>query len=150
LPPPPTPPPPTKPEEKPPELAKIKPPEPPKPEPPKPEPPKVKPIEKKPQAPTLALIPKPQPPPPPKQETPPPPPQPKKEVPNFQAKSVEVDDDKNAVNEPPPEATYLSDKNRRVQVETRDTRTNLERIEKGKASASEKSDDKESEEVGGA
>jgi len=62
---------------------------------------------------------------------------------------VEVDDDQNVIEEPPPEAAYLSDKNRRVKEETRDTRTNLDKLSKGKASESEKSDDKDSEDVGG-
>ena len=135
---------------KPPEVAKVKPPEPPKVEPPKPQPPKPKPPEKKPESPTVALIPKPKPPTPPPQ---PPPPEQKQQqkppVQNPHMKKVEVDDEKDVVAEPPPEAAYLSDKNRRVQQETRDTRTNLEKTEKGKASASEKSEDTQSEDVGG-
>jgi TonB family protein len=153
LPPPPTPPPPQPlvvpepPQPKPPEVAKVKPPEPPKPEPPKP----VKPPEKQAKTPELALIqqPKPPPPPPPAQPPPPQPPQPKAQIPKERHKMVEVDDDKHVVNEPPPEAAYLSDKNRRVEEQTRDTRTNLEQTLKGKASASEKSEDTSSEDVGG-
>src|SRR5262249_42197060 len=82
----------------------------------------------------------------------PPPPQPQQKMapPKERHKSVELDDDEHVVNEPPPEAAYLSDKNRRVQEQTRDTRTNLEKLEKGKASPSEKSDDQASEDVGGA
>jgi TonB family protein len=121
-----------------------------------PPPPEAKKDKKKepPKIPELALLPKPPPPPtpPPPQppeEKPPEPPKPKPEIQNPQMKKVEVDDEKNVVDEPPPEAAYLSDKNRRVLEETRDTRTNLDRISKGEASASEKSDDSESEEVGG-
>jgi hypothetical protein len=119
----PTPPPPKPPEPKPPELALVKPPPPKPPEPPPPPPPE----EKKPE----------------EQKPPEQPPQ------MPQMKKVEVDDEKNVVNEPPPEAAYLSDKNRRVEQETRDTRTNLDQISKGDASASEKSEDTESEDVGG-
>lgn len=148
---PPVPQPPEQPTPTPPEIAKVNPTPPQKVEPPKIEPPKVKPPEKKEKVPEVAIIPvKPPPPPPPQQQpTPPTPPQPKVPIPQEHHKAVEVDDDKNVVNEPPPEANYLSDKNRRVKEETRDTRTNLEKIEKGKESASEKSDDTTSEEVGG-
>jgi TonB family protein len=155
----------------PPEVAKLEPPkpEPPKPEPPKPEPPKpVPPPERKPpeppkpqakkpppkppetkEPPKVALIPKPEDKKPPEEKKPeekkPPAQMPKPQ----RHKMVEVDDDKHLVNEPPPDAEYWSDKNRVVAEQMRDTRTNLEKISKGEASASEKSTDTNSQEVGG-
>ncbi len=64
-------------------------------------------------------------------------------------KMVELDDDKHLVNEPPPDAEYWSDKNRKVAEQTRDTRTNLEKMSKGEASPSEKNQNKDATEVGG-
>jgi hypothetical protein len=126
---------------------------PPPPPPPTPEPPKKKPPEK---IPELTIIPKPPPPklvpPPPKPPEPEPPPEPDKPKPDLRAqqmKKVEVDDDEHVTDKPPPEAAYLSDKNRRVEQETRDTKTNLDKLSKGKTDASEKSEDKESEDIGG-
>jgi hypothetical protein len=111
---------------------------------------------KKEKIPELTILPKPPPPklvpPPPKPPEPEPPPEPEKPKPDLRAqqmKKVEVDDEEHVVDKPPPEAAYLSDKNRRVQEETRDTKTNLDKLSKGKADASEKSDDKESEDIGG-
>jgi TonB family protein len=123
----------------PPEVAQAKPPPPPPPQP-KMEIPKPPPV--------VAEAEKPKPPPPPPPPEPPPPEQ-AKALPKEQKKSVEVDDEKNVVNEPPPEAEYFSDKNRRVAEQTRDTRTNLERQSKGEASASEKSENKDETEIGG-
>jgi hypothetical protein len=127
----------TPPAPKPPEVAKQ--------EPPKPPPPKVQPLKPPPpKPPEVAKVEPPKPEPKPE----PPPPQPKQSIPRERHKSVEVDDDKSVVNEPPPEAEYWSDKNRRVAEQTRDTRTNLERKSKGDASASEKSANNDPE-VGG-
>jgi TonB family protein len=82
----------------------------------------------------------------------PPPPQPKekkKEEPQQpRMKAVEVPDE-NEVQKAPDDARFLSDKNRDVAEETHAKETNLEREQRGKVSASSKSDVK-SEEVGGA
>jgi hypothetical protein len=145
------------------------PPQPPQPQPPQPKeptppvaktPPPPKPEEKKKPAPTkppevkeppkVAIVPQ-----PPKPEMKPPEeqkPQPEKEkaqIPKERHKAVEVDDDKNVVKEPPADADYLSDKNRSVAEQTRDTRSNLEKQMNGKSSPSEKSPDTSSEEAGG-
>jgi TonB family protein len=131
-----------------PEVAKIKPPPPP-PEKKKPEPeqqPKVTKVEPKP----LPVPTKPPPPPPPpkpevaKVE----PPKPKKPKPVERHKMVEVDDEKNVVEEPPPDVNYLSDKNRKVAEETVARDRNLEKTEKGKQQASAQSNE-ESKEAGG-
>jgi TonB family protein len=122
---------------------------PPKPQPKKKEEP-IKPPQVK-EPPKAALIPQPpkpveKPPEPPPQ---PPPEQPKAALPKERHKTVEVDDEKNVVKEPPADAEYLSDKNRAVVEQTRDTRSNLEKQENGKSSASDKSQDTSSQEVGG-
>ncbi|MBI4508597.1 MAG: TonB family protein, partial [Deltaproteobacteria bacterium] len=83
---------------------------------------------------------------------PPPPPQPKVPPPELAKERftpVEVDDDDHVVDEAPVDATYLSDKNRRVEKQSRAEDTNLEKESKGKHAASEKSDDLTSAEVGG-
>jgi TonB family protein len=157
------------PEPKPPEIKKMiaraTPPVPPPPEvrpepvvqapPPKPQPPQKK-KEEAPKPPQVKELPKPAliPTPPKPEAKPPEPPQPKPEepkvaLPKERHKAVEIDDEKNVVKEPPADADYLSDKNRSVAEQTRDTRTNLEKQENGKASASEKNDDNISKEVGG-
>ncbi|HWM85494.1 MAG TPA: TonB C-terminal domain-containing protein [Kofleriaceae bacterium] len=83
----------------------------------------------------------------------PPPPQPKEkkkeEVQAPRMKAVEVPDEKNEVEKAPDDARFLSDKNRDVAEETHAKETNLEREQRGKAAASEKSDVK-SDEIGGA
>ncbi len=141
-PPPPIPPPPA------PQSLPVPPPQQQQPKPPEPKKPDIKKPEQKPAE--LALIPKPVDPKKPEEAPPPEPPkQPQAQLKVERIKKVEVDDDKNVVNEPPPEAAYLSDKNRRVKEETRDTRTNLDKMSKGDANASDKSEDRESEEVGG-
>jgi TonB family protein len=80
----------------------------------------------------------------------PPPPQPKQKKEEQQAprmKAVEVPDEKE-VEKAPDDARFLSDKNRDVAEETHAKETNLEREQRGKVAASEKSDVK-SEQVGG-
>lgn len=86
----------------------------------------------------------PEPPQPAAAEPPPPPP----ELPQNM-RAVEVDDDKNVVEEAPDDATHISDKNRDVAEETRATETNLEKESKGEATASAESDDTTSPEIGG-
>ncbi len=129
-----------------PELAKAPPPpvmkkpEPPKPPPPKPEPKvvQVKPPPKPPEPPK----------PPPPEEVAKPTPKPKK-IPKFERhKMVEVDDDKSVVEEPPPDVSYLSDKNRKPEKETYAQDRNLEKTEKGKKAPSAKSNE-EIPEAGG-
>lgn len=120
--------------------------EPPRPEPKQPRQPKLQPQK----MPELAKVkpPPPQPPPTPVQ------PQPaktqkKKVIEAHHMKSVEVPDDTSRVLEKAPDdARFLSDKNRDVEKETIAKDTNLERQQKGKVAASEKSDVK-SEDVGG-
>lgn len=121
-------------------------------EPPRPEPQKPPDIEPQ-KPPELALV---EPPPvQPVQPKPvPPPPQPKQqkkkeEVQAPRMKAVEVPDEKNQVEKAPDDARFLSDKNRDVAEETHAKETNLEREQRGKVAASEKSDVK-SDEVGGA
>jgi hypothetical protein len=96
-------------------------------------------------------------PPPPVPEAPvppppvaPPPPQEKKkvEIEASRMKAVEVPDEKNIVEKAPDDAHFLSDKNRDVREETHAVDTNLEREQRGKTAASEKSKVK-SDEVGG-
>lgn len=77
------------------------------------------------------------------QPAPPPPPPP----PASMMKAVEVPDE-NEVEEAPDDATFLSDKNRDVEEETRATETNLLKAQNGERIASSKSDIK-SEEIGG-
>jgi TonB family protein len=130
-----------------PEVAKLKPPPPP-PEKKKPVPPpptktaEVKPLPK-------PVVPPPPPPPPPPPEVAkvpaPKPPKPKK---MERHKMIEVDDEKNVVEEPPPDVNYLSDKNRRPDKETVARDTNLEKTEKGKQQASSKSNE-EADKAGG-
>ena len=84
------------------------------------------------------------PPPPPEQKKQPPPQQP---PPNMTA--VEVKDDKNVKDKPPPDTKFLSDKNRDVAEETRATKTNLDKESEGKSDASKESDDHTSAEIGG-
>jgi TonB family protein len=143
------------------ELAEVnlpRPPEPPKPEPPQPRAPPPPPEKKaeppKPKAPEIALAPAPKPPTPPPPQ-PPPPPEEKKQVqavkppPMERKKMVEIQDDKDVLDQPPPEANYYSDKNRRPAEETYAKDRNLERTQQGDKAPSAKSDDKASEEVGG-
>ncbi|HKA90711.1 MAG TPA: TonB family protein, partial [Haliangiales bacterium] len=139
------PPPPEVKPEPPPPIVQAPPPKPQKKKEEPPKPPQVK------EPPKPALIPQPPKPvqKPPEEQKPKPPEQPKVALPKERHKTVEVDDDKNVVKEEPADAEYLSDKNRVVAEQTRDTRTNLEKQENGKASASEKSDDNASKEVGG-
>jgi TonB family protein len=116
------------------EPPEIQPQKPPEVEPQKPpevalvEPPKVVPVEPKPV------------PPPPQQKK-------KEEIQAPRMKAVEVPDENN-VEKAPDDARFLSDKNRDVAEETHAKETNLEREQKGKVAASEKSDVK-SEEIGG-
>ncbi|HKE17141.1 MAG TPA: TonB family protein [Kofleriaceae bacterium] len=125
--------------------------EPPKPRPKRPKPPEIEPQK----PPELALVepPKVVPPPPPPPPPKPPPKQEKKQqqVEAPRMKAVEVPDDKKTeVAKAPDDAHFLSDKNRDVAEETHAKDTNLEREQKGKVAASQKSDDTRSEEVGGA
>jgi TonB family protein len=104
---------------------------------------------KKPPPPMVAMKPVPQPPrpkmPEPAQVAKPPAPKP---PPQERHKMVEVDDDKNVVDEETPEAQYFSDKNRRVKKQTYAKDRNLEKTEKGKAPPSAKNPDKTATEPG--
>ncbi|HUS64092.1 MAG TPA: hypothetical protein VMZ28_06095 [Kofleriaceae bacterium] len=88
-------------------------------------------------------------PPPPAAPQPPPPEVKKKvEVEAPRMKAVEVPDENNVVEKAPDDAHFLSDKNRDVAEETHAKETNLEREQRGKSAASEKSDVR-SDEIGG-
>ena len=66
------------------------------------------------------------------------PPPPKPEERKAHEKMVDLDNDKEV--EPPPDAQYLAQKNNRVDQETRAKDTNLQKVQKGEAAASDKSD----------
>jgi outer membrane biosynthesis protein TonB len=97
-------------------------------------------------------------PPPPPPKLPPPelkkPEEQKKQQPPLQQPppnmtAVEVKDDKDVKDKPPPDTKFLSDKNRDVAEETRATKTNLDKESEGKADASKESDDHTSAQIGG-
>jgi len=75
--------------------------------------------------------------------------QPKLQQPPPNMTAVEVKDDKDVKDKPPPDTKFLSDKNRDVAEETRATKTNLDKESEGKSDASAQSDDTTSADIGG-